>query len=88
MSNCCNNLKWEFVADASSADGCEFTIGKCLNCQANLIHLFYTAVAHEGGYEVVGDAFVSQILNLDGGIEQKEFMRKWYRQLDTNDTRR
>jgi hypothetical protein len=86
MSNCCNNLKWKFVADANSTDGCEFTIGKCGNCQANLIHLFYTAVVHEGAYEIVSDALVSQILNLTGKPEQKDFMKEWYRQLDANAT--
>ena len=80
MNTCCNNIKWKFVADASHADGCEFTVGQCENCQAHLVHLFYTAVSHEGGYEVVSAELVAQILSLQGK-EQKEFMRQWFRQL-------
>ena len=79
MNTCCNNLKWKFVADANSADGCEFTIGSCENCQADLIHLFYTSVSGEN-YVVAGAELISQILHLHGK-EQKEFMRQWHRKL-------
>ena len=80
MAECCDNLTWVFVSDASSAHGCEFTIGSCASCGARLIHMFYTAVNRET-YEVVTEQLVSQITALQGK-EQKEFMRAWYRQLE------
>jgi hypothetical protein len=80
MNQCCNNLEFEFVADANKADGCEFTIGKCKNCQTNLIHCFQTSIVHPGVYQVVDNALISKALQLEGK-EQKEFMRAWYRSL-------
>ena len=80
MDTCCNNLVFEFVADANKADGCEFSIGKCSSCQANLIHCFITATVHEGSYIVVNEELVSRILDLHGK-EQKAFMQAWYRTL-------
>jgi hypothetical protein len=78
MNECCNNLKWKYEADANSADGCEFTIGSCENCKANLIHLYHPALGGEGHYEVVNKELVENIMNLRGK-EQKEYMREWYR---------
>ena len=80
MDTCCNNLVFEFVADASKADGCEFSIGKCKSCQANLIHCFITATVHPGSYAVVAEELIAQILYLHGK-EQQAFMQAWYRNL-------
>ena len=80
MDTCCNNLVFDFVADAGTADGCEFTIGKCRTCQADLIHCFITATVHPGGYAVVDEAFVAQILPLRGK-ERRALVQAWYRTL-------
>jgi hypothetical protein len=80
MKTCCNQLNWEFIQDASHARGCEFTYGKCTNCGSHLIHLFYTAVVSEGGYEVVSSDFISAMQKLEGA-ELKQFMKNWYDQL-------
>lgn len=80
MNTCCSNLEFEFVADASHADGCEFTLGKCKNCRADLIHCFQTAIIHAGVYEVIDADLALKIVQLQDK-EQKEFMRAWYRSL-------
>lgn len=82
MDTCCSNQVFEFVADASHADGCEFTLGKCENCRAWLIHCFHTATVHEGTCAVAETTTASAILALQSK-ELKAFMRDWYRALAT-----
>ena len=78
MAKCCSELMFEFKADASHADGCEFTLGRCSSCGAWLVHCFQTAVVHEGVYETI-DADMSAKIQTLSGKELKEFMRAWYR---------
>jgi hypothetical protein len=78
MGICCSELMFEHKADASHADGCEFTLGTCRSCGAWLVHCFHTAVVHEGVYETI-DADMSAKIQTLGGRELKEFMRAWYR---------
>lgn len=81
IGKCCENQKWYYVADASHADGCEFTYGKCRNCSANLIHLYVAAI---GGakdfFRVVPQEFVNEMVKLKGKA-LKNFMREWYNSL-------
>ena len=84
MSTCCENLKWHFVQDAHHARGCEFTYGKCLSCGSHVIHLFHTAVNHDGSYVVVDEPFVSEMLRLEG-TELKQFMKQWYDELNDHE---
>ncbi len=76
MHKCCNNLKWERISDLGHADGAEFTLGHCLSCGANLVHLWAVSTGGPGGYAVVDADFIKQVDELKG-VALKNFMRGW-----------
>lgn len=77
MQKCCKNQRWKYIADASHADGCEFTYGICASCGAHLIHLYHAAIGDEGYFEIVDQAFIDKMLELKGKA-LKNYMREWY----------
>jgi hypothetical protein len=80
-STCCDTVNWEFIQDASHARGCEFTYGKCSNCDSNLIHMFHTLANDDGYYEIVSPEFVTQMQTLEGN-DLKQFMKNWYDEIN------
>ena len=73
-------MEWYYISDASHADGCEFTYGKCRNCSANLIHMYVAVIGDCGYFETVSQEFVDDMLSLKGKA-LKNFMREWYNSL-------
>jgi len=79
--SCCSETKWVFIQDACHARGCEFTYGKCTNCNRDLIHMFHTMANNDGYYEIVKPEFVTKMQALEGN-ELKQFMKKWYDEIN------
>ena len=68
MNRCCSKTDFERhpdpeVADIGKGGGAEFTVGRCGNCGAVLIHSWVGGVA--GGITVVSQSLVDRFLAAD-----------------------
>ena len=77
---CCSRYRWKFIADASHADGCEFTYGQCQSCSSHLINITTTIQPKDNVNVIVSSEFIDALFKLNGR-ERKEYMRNWYNEL-------
>ena len=77
---CCSNQAFERhldpeVADIGQGGGAEYTVGRCENCGAVLIHCWAGGVA--GGIQVVSQALVDRFLAAEPA-SRRGLLGEWF----------
>ncbi len=71
---CCDNRSWAAIADFRHAGGVDLDLGKCENCGAYLMAVFYVESTN---YVVIPNEQAEHFLNLQGTPELKKALKNW-----------
>ncbi len=71
---CCDNRSWTAVADFGHAGGVDLDLGKCENCGAYLMAVFYVSSTN---YVVISNEQAEHFLTLHGTPELKKALKNW-----------
>ena len=71
---CCDDLSWAAVADFGHAGGVDLDLGKCENCGAYLMAVFYVESTN---YVVISNEQAELFLTLHGTPELKKALKNW-----------
>ncbi len=71
---CCDSLSWTVVADFGHAGGVDLDLGKCENCGAYLMAVFYVDSTN---YVVISNEQAEHFLTLHGTPELKKALKNW-----------
>ncbi len=71
---CCDNRSWTAVSDFGHAGGVDLDLGKCENCGAYLMAVFYVDSTN---YVVISNEQAEHFLTLHGTPELKKALKNW-----------
>ncbi len=71
---CCDNRSWTAVADFGHAGGVDLDLGKCENCGAYLMAVFYVSSTN---YVVISNEQAENFLTLQGTPELRKALKNW-----------
>jgi len=71
---CCDNRSWTAVADFGHAGGVDLDLGKCENCGAYLMAVFYVGSTN---CVVISNEQAEHFLTLHGTPELKKALKNW-----------
>ncbi len=71
---CCDRQSWTAVADFGHAGGVDLDLGKCENCGAYLMAVFYVTTTN---YVVISRQQAEHFLSLKGTPELKPALKRW-----------
>ena len=72
MHTCCDNQSWTAVEDFGHAGGVDLDLGKCENCDAYLMAVFYVSSTN---YVVISNEQAEYFLTLCGTPELKKALK-------------
>ncbi len=67
-------------ADVGSAEGVEFTVGKCASCGALLMHC-WVAGGGAQGYHAISQSFLDVLTAQDDAKKRKRMLADWWNAL-------
>jgi len=71
---CCENQSWTAIADFGHAGGVDLDLGKCENCGAYLMAVFYVSSTN---YVVISREQADEFLALGDTPERKKALKNW-----------
>ncbi len=71
---CCDDRSWTAIADFGHAGGVDLDLGKCENCGAYLMAVFYVSSTI---YLVISNEQAENFLSLHGTPELKKALKNW-----------
>jgi hypothetical protein len=89
-TRCCDKMSFQRLtqdlsplADPGKAEGVEFTLGTCKNCQRLLMHCWVASGVSEG-YEIVDSRFVEQLRAASDRQSRKKLLADWWNSLESH----
>ena len=71
---CCDKQSWSAIADFGHAGGFDLDLGRCANCGAYLMAVFYVSSTT---YSVISNQQAAHFLKLQGTPELKTALKTW-----------
>ncbi|MGR9107393.1 MAG: hypothetical protein ACU843_10745 [Gammaproteobacteria bacterium] len=71
---CCEDFEWQEIADLGEAAGVDFELGRCTNCGAFILSVFYVSSTT---YNVISKQRAEAFLALQGKAELKKALKRW-----------